>query len=396
MNFRNYGSSTTSPYTRPSYRSYGGFRNSINIPTTLYSPNSARTASPSTPKTSSTHFAEQPDSSRPRSRREEYPRSKSWKKPPPAVSHPVPSSNHLALLQSQPLLKQLFMSAPAEDFCTVSTYLIHKQTDKLIVWNIVTGECSHIFCGHTSDVTGFVAINPETDTPRVLSCSSKETLLWDLVTGNVINHIRVVPSSLFLDPHRENRVAVFFSGTPYFQIWDFGRHRTSPSIVTLQEGDSPVTSLAYFRKRQKLVASYSDRTIRIWNLLSNQCELTLKEDQDIVSTCPIRDHVIVITIDGYCHIWPILPVKISKKVLSQRVASPVTNGVRFVRIVVTSLEGGYAVEEGVLRLTGGRHFPDSYRMTSLDTLFRVTEREQVIIGQFNNKTLCFVLSKENS
>jgi len=70
------------------------------------------------------------------------------------------------------------------------------------------------------------------------------------------------------------------------------------------------------------------------------------------------------------------------------------NGVRFMNIMVNSLEEGFSLEENVLHIKGNVNFPDSFQLTSLDTIFRVTEREQVIIGQLNNKTYCFVISKE--
>jgi len=122
--------------------------------------------------------------------------------------------------------------------------------------------------------------------------------------------------------------------------------------------------------------------------------LILKEDSDIVTVCPIRDHIISITADGYCHIWPILTEKLAKKVLSQRIASPVANGVRFIDIILSEPDG-YSLKDNELKLMGEDHFPDSYKLSSLDTLFRVTEREQIIIGQLsNNSTCCFILTKE--
>jgi len=240
-----------------------------------------------------------------------------------------------------------------------------------------------------------VILNADTQEPKALSSSSTETLLWDLLSGKIIKCFKVIISSVTLDPRRGNSVALVFPKSPMVEIWDFGRHRVVPSVTSLREGDAPAISLGYFKKRQKMVSCHTDRTIRIWNLLSNECDLTLKEDQDIVSVFPIRDHIISITIDGYCHIWPILTEKLAKKVLSQRISSPVANGVRFIDIVLSDPDGGYSLKENELILSGDDHYPDTYKLTSLDTLFRVTEREQIIIGQLNNTTTaCFILSKE--
>jgi WD40 repeat protein len=321
-------------------------------------------------------------------------RSKSWKKTHSAITTSKPNNNSKSLLQNQPFLKELFTSASSEDCIIVNTNLIHKQNDKLVIWNIKTGECSLIFTGHTADITAFAAINPDSDNPRMLSSSSKETLLWELMTGKFVKNFTSIPKYFVADPHRDNRVALYFPDSGKIETWDFGRHRTTPSVVTLIDGDVPCISVAYFRKRQKLAAGYSDKSIRIWNLLSNECELTLKEDQDIVSVFPTRDHIISITVDGYCHIWPILTAIKSKKVLSQRISSPLTHGVKFLNLFVNSGTEGFSLEDNILLVKGSNHFPDSYKLTSLDTIFRVTDREQVIIGQFNTKTYCFVISKE--
>jgi len=123
--------------------------------------------------------------------------------------------------------------------------------------------------------------------------------------------------------------------------------------------------------------------------------LILKEDQDIVSVFPIRDHIISFTVDGYCHIWPILTEKIVHKVLSQRISSPITHGVRFIDIILSDPDG-YSLSEKELKLLGDEHFPDTYQLTSLDTVFRVTERERIIIGILNITTCCFVLSKDTN
>jgi len=240
-----------------------------------------------------------------------------------------------------------------------------------------------------------VILNSDTHEPRALSTSATETLLWDLLTGKVIKPFKAITNSLTLDPRRGNSVALLFPNSPVVELWDFGRHRVVPSIVSLREGDAPTISLGYFKKRQKLVTCHKDRTIRIWNLLSNECDLILKEDQDIVSVFPIRDHIISFTVDGYCHIWPILTEKIVHKVLSQRISSPITHGVRFIDIILSDPDG-YSLSEKELKLLGDEHFPDTYQLTSLDTVFRVTERERIIIGKLNKTTCCFVLSKETN
>jgi len=58
------------------------------------------------------------------------------------------------------------------------------------------------------------------------------------------------------------------------------------------------------------------------------------------------------------------------------------------------LEDGFSLEDKILHIKGNMNFPDSFQLTSLDTIFRVTDKEQVIIGQLNNKAYCFVISKE--
>jgi len=284
---------------------------------------------------------------------------------------------------------------PTNEFHIFDVLLVHKQSDKVFVWNLKSGECDLVFQGHGSDINSLVIINSDTEEPRALSSSHTETLLWDLKTGKVIKCFKVITNTVILDPRRGNCVALIFPHSPVVEIWDFGRHRVVPSIISLREGDASVVSLGYFKKRQKLVSCHTDRSVRIWNLLSNECDLVLKEDQDIVSVFPIRDHVISITIDGYCHIWPVLTEKLAKKVLSQRISSPVTNGVKFIDIKLSGPDG-YSLQENELKIIGEDHFPDTYKLTSLDTLFRVTEREQIIIGQLNNSTCCFVMSKETN
>jgi len=326
----------------------------------------------------------QPDSTKQR----EYTKSLRWKSQ--KTSHST--SDSIKLFLQNPLIKQLLITVRMEEFHIVDVHLAYKEKDIIYVWNLKSGECDLLFEGHSSEITSLVIINSDTEEPRVLSSSHTETLLWDLMTGKIIKCFKLITSSVILDPRRNNCVALLFPKSPMVEIWDFGRHRVVPSIVSLREGDAPAISLGFFKKRQKMVSCHTDRTIHIWNLLSNECDLTLKEDQDIVTVFPIRDHIISITIDGYCHIWPILTEKLAKKVLSQRISSPVANGVRFIDIILSDPDG-YSLNASELKLSG-EHFPDVYKLTSLDTFFRVTEREQIIIGQLNNSTCCFVLSKE--
>jgi len=297
------------------------------------------------------------------------------------------------LSQSQPITKLLFASAsciPTVDFLTFKQFMFHKQNDKIVVWNLLTGDCTHLFCGHTSEVTSLVILKHENH-PRVLSASSRETLLWDVNTGQVVKSFRAVPNQIVSDPHHPERVALSFLKSPVIEIWDFDKLKINPNVCTLRHGSDPVTCLSYIPKNQKLVASYTDKTVRLWHLNSQEQEIMIKEDSDIVSIHATQDHLIIIT-PKTCHFWSLPFSGKSLKIHSHRLSS-VSKPVPFVKMNLLSLKEGFTIDKNSLKLfkIADPHYPDTYALHSIDMSYRLADGEQVVIGQFNNFHVCFIL-----
>jgi len=269
--------------------------------------------------------------------------------------------------------------------------MIHKQNDKAVVWNILTGDCLHFFSGHTADVTSIVLLKHETS-PRVLSASNRETLLWDVNTGQVLKSFRAIPGQMILDPHHPEKVAMCFPKSPVIEIWDFDKLKVSPTVSTLRHGSDPVTAISYFPKGQKLVASYADKTIRVWNLISQENEVMVKEESDIISLYVTQDHVIVIS-PKTCHFWSLPYSGKSLKIHSHRLSS-VSKPVSFVKMNLISLKDGFTLDKNTLKLfkIADPYAPDTYTLHAIEMSYPLGDAEQVVLGQWNNTLLCFILN----
>eukprot|EP00456_Euglypha_rotunda_P041835 TRINITY_DN3253_c1_g1_i1.p1 TRINITY_DN3253_c1_g1~~TRINITY_DN3253_c1_g1_i1.p1 ORF type:complete len:380 (-),score=7.14 TRINITY_DN3253_c1_g1_i1:115-1254(-) len=129
----------------------------------------------------------------------------------------------------------------------------------LRLWNIETGQCEHIFQGHTAGISSVSAHD------TFLSCGSDRTVReWDSRTAGCIivrkghtSTVNSVVANSFFIASASDDLSI--------RIWD--RSSQSTCVYSSEQHTDSVRCLSLYGKR--LVSGSWDHTIRIWNLASS-------------------------------------------------------------------------------------------------------------------------------
>ncbi len=201
--------------------------------------------------------------------------------------------------------------------------------DRIIVWDLLSGDADKILDGHTKPING-LAITPNGKT--VVSCSDDISIkFWRLSTGSLerslsahtrdINSIVVSPDGQFLVSGAEDRTvcawhldtgallrsypevsgmirSVAISGNAQVvacggldnkvRVWSFN---TTQLLHCFTGHNNSVLSVALAQSGRYVVSGGKDRTIKIWNTQSGELERTLVGHSDTVNS-------VAMTLDG--------------------------------------------------------------------------------------------------
>ncbi len=197
--------------------------------------------------------------------------------------------------------------------------------DRIIVWDLLSGDRDKILSGHTKPING-LAITPDGKT--VISCSDDISIkFWQLSSGNLerslsvhtrdINAIVVSPDGQFLLSGAEDRSvcawhiasgalvrsypgvsgmvrSVAISANAQLvacggldnkvRVWNFN---TTQLIQTFNGHNNSVLSVALTEAGRYLVSGSKDRTIRVWNTQTGELVRTLMGHMDAVNSVAI-------------------------------------------------------------------------------------------------------------
>jgi WD40 repeat protein len=189
----------------------------------------------------------------------------------------------------------------------------------------LSDECLRILRGHTGQVTCLAVLN---DHKLVSGGTDKRIKVWDLSTGECLLTMEGhVDSVRCLAKLSETRLA---SGSEdkSVKIWDMA---TGQLVQTLRkrhdhgvfnsksaEHTGSVNCLAVFLEKNRLASGSKDESIKIWDLSSEKCTLTLKRNknknknghQDSISSLAVLDEKRLVSgsggfDDGFIFIWNI-------------------------------------------------------------------------------------------
>jgi WD40 repeat protein len=197
--------------------------------------------------------------------------------------------------------------------------------DRIIVWDLLSGDRDKILAGHTKPING-LAITP--DGKMVISCSDDISIkFWRLASGTLersmsvhtrdINAIAVSPDGQFLLSGAEDRSvcawhiasgalirsypevsgmvrSVAISANSQFvacggldnkvRVWNFN---TTQLLQTFTGHNNSVLSVALTEAGRYLVSSSKDRMIKVWNTQTGELVRTLMGHGDAVNSVAI-------------------------------------------------------------------------------------------------------------
>ncbi len=241
--------------------------------------------------------------------------------------------------------------------------------DRIIVWDLLSGDADKILKGHTKPING-LAITSNGKT--VVSCSDDISIkFWQLSTGNLerslsvhtrdINSIAVSPDGQFLVSGAEDRTlcvwnvnsgallrsypevlgmvrSVAISANAQVvacggldnkvRVWNFN---TTQLLHCFNGHNNSVLSVALTQSGRYVVSSSKDRTIKIWNTQSGELVRTLIGHLDMVNSVAITPdgrYLISGSADKTIRIWhfasgePIVTLTGHKSAVNAIVVSP--------------------------------------------------------------------------
>ncbi len=146
--------------------------------------------------------------------------------------------------------------------------------------NLKTGECLHTFIGHTEAVLS-VAISP--DGRFALSGSDDHTVrFWDLKTGECLHTLKGHTSwvsSVAISP--DGRFALSGSEDKTIRLWELN---TGKCRRILKGHTEAVLSVAISPEGRFALSGSRDKTLRLWELNTGKCLLTLTGHTDYVNS----------------------------------------------------------------------------------------------------------------
>ena len=141
------------------------------------------------------------------------------------------------------------------------------EEDKTLrLWNLITGECLHIYEGHSNKI---YSIALSADGKHVISGGFDHTIrVWEVESGRCLKIIRTphVVESIVYMPDGRSAISGHFDGNIY--RWDL---ETTECLYTYKGHRGSIESIVLTPDGKHLVSSSSDQTLRLWDLETGSC-----------------------------------------------------------------------------------------------------------------------------
>ncbi|KAH7343344.1 cell division control protein 4 [Rhizoctonia solani] len=195
----------------------------------------------------------------------------------------------------------LAVSSSSPSVPHATDFLVSGSTDRTVrIWDLSTGECTHVFGGHTSNVRCLTIVNPVwTDVDGRKEKWPKHTLI---VTGSRDQTLRVWK----LPRHGYPEYYCVDTDSEYV---DPAKHDANhnPYHVRLLSGHTHAVRALAAHGRTLISGSY-DTTVRVWDIVTGECKWTLdghsqKGPMYSVVLDPQRNRAMSGSMDGTVRIW---------------------------------------------------------------------------------------------
>jgi WD40 repeat protein len=169
------------------------------------------------------------------------------------------------------------------------------------IWDVRTWQCLQTLSGHRGMVR---SVAYASDGSHVVSGSDDGMLrIWDARTGKCLQTLSGHMGGVFSVAYAPEGSCVASGSRDHtLKIWDV---RTGKCLQTLS-GHGSVLSVAYAPDGRRAAAALSDGTLKIWDTQSGEClQSILKPESAVTSVAFSRtgDHVVASTAAGGIHVW---------------------------------------------------------------------------------------------
>ncbi|KAF0313584.1 Lissencephaly-1 [Amphibalanus amphitrite] len=208
-------------------------------------------------------------------------------------------------------------------FTPAGDFILSSSRDKAIkMWEVATGYCVRTFTGHREWVR-MVRVHP--DGQLMASCSNDQTVrVWVLNTKeckmelreheHVVECLAWAPASAVPqiteaaggdNKHSAHQGPFLASGSrdKTIKIWDVG---TGQCLITLIGHDNWVRGLVFHPGGQYLLSASDDKTVRIWSIKNKRCHRTLEAHPHFCSSIdmhPNAPYVVTGSVDQTVKVW---------------------------------------------------------------------------------------------
>ncbi|ODH00372.1 hypothetical protein A4S05_33380 [Nostoc sp. KVJ20] len=184
------------------------------------------------------------------------------------------------LIGQNPILQEAVNQVQSIAFCKNTVLASASRDQTLQLWDVITGECLSVLQGHTDRVLT-LAYSPDAE---ILASGGNDCkiILWDIATGKALHHFLNFNNpvrSIAFSPDGK----ILASGEDHIlHLWT--DLKNEPKRLNSLKGHQKWLWSVTFSPDGKILASGSgDRTIRLWNVKTGECEKILSGH-----TSPVR------------------------------------------------------------------------------------------------------------